>query len=657
MSLSQLARWWDSGWSRLGSRKSRAGGRARPRTSFRPQVQGLEDRYLLCTVTSLSDSGPGSLRQCIIDTPTTGTVDFDKGLSGTITLTSAPLAINKFLTIAGPGDSVITVSGNHARQVFNIPAPWSVTISGLTIANGTSANGGGIFNGGALTISNCTFSGNTSNVFLNANGGAINNANNLIVTNSTFRGNSTGGGSGGAISNTGTLTLTNSTLIGNSAIESGGNGGYGGGIFNTGNLTVTSSTISNNSASYYGGGIHTTGTLGLTSSTANGNSASSGGGGISNAGNLTVTSSTISNNSTTSSGGGITNLNSGTLNVSSSTFSGNSAASNGGGINNVSGGNVTIARSTFNLNAAVNGASIAHTGTGTVSLTSSTLSGNIASNQGGGIFHSGSGRMMTLNTIIAGNRAFMPSVDVSGALDSQGYNLIGNGTGGSGYTDTDLVGTADMPIDPLLGPLQDNGGSTFTMAVLPGSPALNAGDPDLLDSASDQRGVVRSGGVNIGAYQASATAFVVSAPAKVNPGVPFDVAVTAVDPFGQPACGYVGTVTFSTTDPDPGVVLPADYTFTLEDGGAHTFSDTGLGETTLLTHGHQTLAVTDTADGSVMGSVTVKVKGSRLGDSSDSSSSERQAVVAGDRFFAALASEDFGWLAARPRRQGFGEAT
>src|SRR5579883_2604730 len=143
MSFSQLARWWDSRRPRLGTRQRRAGGRAKPRASFRPQVQGLEDRCLLCTVTSLSDSGPGSLRQCIADTPTTGTVDFDKGLSGTITLTSAPLAINKFLTIAGPGDSVITISGNHARQVFNIPAPWSVTISGLTIANGTSANGGG----------------------------------------------------------------------------------------------------------------------------------------------------------------------------------------------------------------------------------------------------------------------------------------------------------------------------------------------------------------------------------------------------------------------------------------------------------------------------------------------------------------------------------
>jgi hypothetical protein len=92
-------------------------------------------------------------------------------------------------------------------------------------------------------------------------------------------------------------------------------------------------------------------------------------------------------------------------------------------------------------------------------------------------------------------------------------------------------------------------------------------------------------------------------------GVPFDVTVTAVDPFGQVAVGYTGTVTFSTTDPDPTVVLPADYTFTAADGGVHTFTDTGLGETTLVTPGDQTLSVTDTADHTVSGSTRVTVSG------------------------------------------------
>jgi hypothetical protein len=108
--------------------------------------------------------------------------------------------------------------------------------------------------------------------------------------------------------------------------------------------------------------------------------------------------------------------------------------------------------------------------------------------------------------------------------------------------------------------------------------------------------------VNIGAYQASATAFGVMAPGTSVAGMPFDVTVTAVDPSGQVAVGYTGTVTFTTNDPDPGVVLPADYAFTLDDGGVHTFTDTGLGETTLVTPGDQMLTVTDTADNTITGS-------------------------------------------------------
>jgi hypothetical protein len=119
--------------------------------------------------------------------------------------------------------------------------------------------------------------------------------------------------------------------------------------------------------------------------------------------------------------------------------------------------------------------------------------------------------------------------------------------------------------------------------------------------------VIRNGGVNVGAYQASASAFMVTAPSTSVAGQAFDVTVTAVDPFGQVAVGYTGTVTFSTNDPDPGVVLPADYTFTLDDGGTHTFTDTGLGETTLITPGDQTLTVMDTGDNTITGGATITV--------------------------------------------------
>jgi hypothetical protein len=91
----------------------------------------------------------------------------------------------------------------------------------------------------------------------------------------------------------------------------------------------------------------------------------------------------------------------------------------------------------------------------------------------------------------------------------------------------------------------------------------------------------------------TAALFAVAAPASVPSGTAFDITVTALDPYGNPAVSYQGTLTFSTSDTDPGIVLPADYTFTAADAGVHTFS----GEVTLSTPGDQTVTATDTASG------------------------------------------------------------
>jgi hypothetical protein len=91
----------------------------------------------------------------------------------------------------------------------------------------------------------------------------------------------------------------------------------------------------------------------------------------------------------------------------------------------------------------------------------------------------------------------------------------------------------------------------------------------------------------------TAVYFALAAPANVAPGTPFDVTITALDPYGNTAVNYQGTVTFSTSDTDPGIVLPADYTFTAADAGVHTFT----GGVTLITPGDQTLTATDTAGG------------------------------------------------------------
>jgi hypothetical protein len=286
-------------------------------------------------VTNLLDSGPGSLRQAIIDTPAGGTVDFQPGLSGTIALTTGELLIDKDLAITGPGADVITVSSNHASRVFNVAAAIIVELSGLTVAEGTvsgsSGRGGGIFNTGTLTVSNCALTGNAAN--------AIYNAGNLVITNSVFKANAarsvaTGfhvaSSGGGAIYNAGNLVITDSSLCDNSASASGDLDAYarGGAIDNVaGTLTATACTFSGNSTSSStsrggtsrGGAIENfASTLTVTACTFSGNTvrfsgmtSEAGGGAIDNAGTLTVTACTLSGNSATgntyASGGAIYN--------------------------------------------------------------------------------------------------------------------------------------------------------------------------------------------------------------------------------------------------------------------------------------------------------------------------------------------------------------
>jgi hypothetical protein len=361
-------------------------------------------------------------------------------------------------------------------------------------------------------------------------------------------------------------------------------------------VSISGLTITNG-YSRFGGGIANAGTLTLSNSTVTGNYVSgcptgdgcawddwiAAGAGIFNESGaiLTINNSTISDNYG-GLGGGIANgydlrgtgdySPGGTVTISNSTVSGNSGGY-GGGIENAWEGSLTVINSTIVNNWSDSGGGIYNDSESMLNVTNSTIAGNAVHDYGGGIYSLGSKTVR--NTI----RALNTGDPATGTIDAN-YNLIGG--------------------DPLLGPLQDNGGPTQTMALLSGSPALNAGDPAQLGTA-DQRGVVRRGGVNIGAYQASASAFVVTAPATVTAGTPFDVTVMAVDPFGQTALGYTGTVTFSTTDPDPRVILPADYVFMAADQGTHTFSSGA----TLYTPGEQTLCATDTLDNTVTGSWTV----------------------------------------------------
>jgi hypothetical protein len=259
----------------------------------------------------------------------------------------------------------------------------------------------------------------------------------------------------------------------------------GGGLFNNGNLTLTDDTLSGNSARGGGGGGIANGpygTLMITDSTLSGNSAFlASGGGLANQGSLTILSSTISGNSVlAANGGGLANQ--GSLTIINSTISGNSATGSAGGIENLS----------------------------SLTMADDTVADNSASGPGGGIDNEAfSGGYLTLsNTIVADNSSTndLRTNDLLDNADLDQNHLVGQcdlvGAGDLGSLDDTMTG-----VNPDLGPLQNNGGPTQTMALLAGSPAINAGDNAAVPAGirTDQRGPGYSrfvdGRVDIGAFE------------------------------------------------------------------------------------------------------------------------------------------------------------
>jgi hypothetical protein len=420
------------------------------------------------------------------------TINFAAGLQGTITLTSGELAITKNLDIEGPGAALITVSGGNSSRVFDITPGIDATLAGLTISNGqvkaasTTSDvilfGGGIYNAGTLTLSNCTVTGNTAEADVtNSNGylmlaysygGGLFNNGTAAVTGCSFTGNTSsysfsstgssslvsGVGHGGAIGNTGQLTLTNSTLDGNTS------GGDGGGLYNSGQAAVTGCTFSNSKAGNGGGGT-----------------------------NIPINTEVY--------GGGVDN-DRGTLTMANCTVANNQAVS-GLNLAGASGRTISAGGGVYSL--------------GELSLVNCTVSGNFitslaqgssfALSQGGGVCidpsspHGG----QLVNTIVAGNNSDQFGPDVFGSFASLGHNLIGATDDSSGWVGSDLTGTKASPLNPLLGSLQNNGGSTQTMALLPGSPAIDAGDNNYAPGPNDQRGDgfsrIVNGTIDIGAFE------------------------------------------------------------------------------------------------------------------------------------------------------------
>ena len=361
-------------------------------------------RNMDLTVTTLADSGAGSLREAVLQANALGgahTVTFAANLSGkTILLTGGELLLNSTLTIdasALPGG--IQINGNHASRIFEVVA-GTVKFSGLTLADGMTSpfdsdvetSGGAILNKGDLVVHRCIFTNN----YAIRNGGAL-AAVGQIVGQSTL--------------------VTESTFIGNRVGKNGNGNAIANGVFDDLPCVMT---------------------------------------------------------------------------VRHCTFTGNIPAP-------------------ADLGTTIWGGAVFNSGTALV-LEHCTITGNRA-DAGGGIYHltgSTSVRHCLIADNVDGNGYDTVADDAGNPMRSGGFNLIGRDAGGNGFTQDvngDLVGTPDHPFLPHLGPLQNNGGPTPTMLPLPGSRAIDAGDPLFSGPPfTDQRGAARVSGarLDIGAVESSA---------------------------------------------------------------------------------------------------------------------------------------------------------
>jgi hypothetical protein len=410
------------------------------------------------------------LRQALRNAHDDDTIIF--AVSGTISLTSGGLPITKNLTISGPGSDQLSIDGNQALVVFGIFPGKTATIFGLSIRNGQT----GIWNEqGTLTVSNCVASGNSGGGLYNDH--ATSNVSDCIVS----------GNSNGVYNNAGTLSVNNCVLSGN--LYTGLFSYFG--VTTTVNNCIVSGNSSGGLVNYvYQGPNKPVAGYGYYSMTiADSMISDNSGPGVWNVGFLTVLNSTISGNSAGQAldGGGILSGTSfkapASVTLINSTISGNSASGAGGGIANYYWG-VTIVNSTISGNSAGDaGGGISSSG---VQISNSTLSGNSAV-YGGGIYNVAGqygGTLETGNTIFNGGASGENIVSNGGTVTSHGYNVCNDDGGGYLNGPGDQINT-----DPLLGPLQDNGGPTLTHMLLPGSPAIEAGDPNFTPPPfHDQRG-------------------------------------------------------------------------------------------------------------------------------------------------------------------------
>lgn len=411
------------------------------------------------TVTNTNDSGTGSLRQAIMNANFGDTINFNAALSGmTIPLLSGPLIIDKNLVIdASSLAAPILISGGFNQTVFKINENVNATLKNLDIRHGSASEGGGIYVKTHATL--------------------------YLYDSHLFRNRARDGGGGIFIESNALGVLINCLVLQNDAesIQE----STGGGIENYGTLSVVHSTFLENYADFGGGAINNNGILSVSESIFVDNDTWAHGGAIRNVGEATVAESTFTGNHSDNWGGALMNW--GSLQVNTSTFNENTAYF-GGGIHNYD--SLTVVNSTLSANQAEKGGGIYNDFMGTVTSSNNTIVHNQAKDTGGGLFNHSSSILNFSNTIIA---ASMSSNDChnAGVIATNLNNIVQDGS-----CDASISGW------PRFGPLADNGGPTLTHALMPGSPAIDAGYT-ITCPAMDQRNVARPYGAacDIGAFE------------------------------------------------------------------------------------------------------------------------------------------------------------
>lgn len=426
--------------------------------------------------------------------------------------------------------------GGYGAGVYN--AGDMDIIGGSYFENDAISHGGAIANrgSGVLTLTYAVLARNTANNW----GGALYNENSVVMSHTSILSNQSGA-DGGGIKNTvsGSLRIASSEINDNKISFPGGSGG---GLYNAGWLQLNNSYVKRNEAAsaYPGGGIYNSGILAVNYSLIYSNIALSGAGLYNlNGAKATITYSAFDHNGATNSGGGIHTLNANsTVDIYFSTISWNTAG-DGGGLANESGSALTMINSTVSQNEATTGGGggLYNFGVSTATLTNTTFSSNTAaSDEGDNIYNDNT--VYLKNSLIAyGSLTSNCYQTGSGTNVSRGHNLSSSDTCQL-IQSTDLTGT-----DPLLGPLQDNCGETETHALLPYSPAIDAGDDTACPSV-DQRGKARQGVCDIGAYEATYTPelwITKQAPEEAGPGQPITYTLTVGNDGDQQASTLVIT--------------------------------------------------------------------------------------------------------------------